>query len=515
MPDKNGAAPGEIENVLTQHDRVAQALVIPWDTPRQADDPRLVAYVVPTPHTADGGGGGARARVEEWQEIYDRVYTASPAVRFGENFSGWNSSYDGRPIDIDAMRQWRDATVDRIRRLRPRRVLEIGAGSGLLLSVLAPDCETYWATDVSTTAIDELSRHIKEDPRLADRVTLRAQAADRVDGLPADYFDTIVINSVTQCFPSGDYLTTVINRALSLLVPGGSFFIGDSRDLRSVDYFHTAVALGRTPGTDAAALTRAVDKSRGRDEELLIHPDYFAAFPSVSPAVAAVDIQLEQGAFHNEISRHRFDVVLHKAPADDIIDVGDCPRLRWGSDVRDLDHLAGRLSDGALPVRVSDIPNARLAGEAGACAALAEGDAVRARRLLAQPMGTDPHDLTRLASEQGLHIALVPSPDRPDHFEAVFTSPRPHPLRTALAGTYRPGATAASPTLSEVPAATHRANRFSARLRAWLRERVPEQSVPAVVITLDALPLRPDGTPDRQALPEPDFTDSAAGRSRA
>ncbi|WP_256967909.1 hypothetical protein [Streptomyces sp. CS227] len=41
------------------------------------------------------------------------------------------------------MRQWRDATVARIRALRPRRLLEIGAGGGLLLAGLAPHCAEY------------------------------------------------------------------------------------------------------------------------------------------------------------------------------------------------------------------------------------------------------------------------------------------------------------------------------------------------------------------------------------
>ena len=61
-----------------------------------------------------------------------------------------------QPIPVAQMRQWRAATVARIRELRPRRVLEIGVGTGLLLSQLAPDCEEYWATDFSAPTIEAL-----------------------------------------------------------------------------------------------------------------------------------------------------------------------------------------------------------------------------------------------------------------------------------------------------------------------------------------------------------------------
>ena len=43
-----------------------------------------------------------------------------------------------------------------------------------------------------------------------------------------------------------------------------------------------------------------------------------------------------------------------------------------------------------------------------------------------------------------------------------------------------------------------------AALRAALKQRLPEYMVPSVYVTLDALPLRPTGTVDRQALPAPD-----------
>src|SRR5262249_24357374 len=91
----------------------------------------------------------------------------------------------------------------------PGRGRGSGVGTGLLLARLALRCEQYWATDFSEQVIGELRRHVAADPALAKRVSLRIQAAHDPSGLPPAAFDTIVVNSVAQYFPSADYLAEV------------------------------------------------------------------------------------------------------------------------------------------------------------------------------------------------------------------------------------------------------------------------------------------------------------------
>jgi hypothetical protein len=161
--------PGEIESVLRSHPAVDQAaVVVREDRPGER---RLAAYVVPSLDAEASPDEG----VADWKDLHELLYSAAGSDGFEENFAGWNSMYDGLPIPLADMREWREATLDRIRALRPRRILEIGVGSGLLLSRLAPDCAEYWGTDLSEEAVRALDAQVSAVPELADRVTLLAR----------------------------------------------------------------------------------------------------------------------------------------------------------------------------------------------------------------------------------------------------------------------------------------------------------------------------------------------------
>ncbi|MFF2028324.1 methyltransferase, partial [Streptomyces sp. NPDC058171] len=342
--------PGEVQAALEAEPGVSQALVVARP---HHDDTRLVAYVVPSSVGADGVTG---EQVDEWREIYDSVYGEAESEVLGEGFEGWNSSYSGEPIPLSEMREWRHAVVERIRSFGPRRVLEIGVGSGLLLGHVAGDVESYWATDFSSSVVERLRGQVAGLGW--DHVVVRCQAADDVSGLPVGGFDTVIINSVVQYFPGWEYLERVLDQTFGLLAEGGRLIVGDVRHRGLLRAFQTAVQVRQVGVGDTGRLRAAVEQAVVTEKELLLDPGFFTAWAAGRSEAVGVDVRWKRGVAHNELTRHRYDVVLHKAPVQPL-SLDRTPVLVWGRDVDDWDALG----DVALPVRVSGVPNARVVGE--------------------------------------------------------------------------------------------------------------------------------------------------------
>ncbi|MBP2473244.1 amino acid adenylation domain-containing protein [Crossiella equi] len=497
---------GEVESALTAHPEVAQAAVIAADTDLPGVK-RLLGYLVP----AESGDQDARAQVEaeqvaEWQQIYSDEYTEIPTAVFTEDYAGWDSSYDGTPIPFAHMSEWRTATLERIRELNPKRLLEIGVGTGLLLSGLARDTEAYHACDFAAPVIEKIRQDLLTDPELAGKVELSVRAANETQGLPAGYFDVIVINSVIQYFPNIDYLTEVIGKALELLVPGGALFVGDVRNLRLARTFHTAIQLGRTDAdTDEAALRKAIERGVLLEKELLVDPDYFPALAEHLPTLGGVDLRIKRAHEHNELSRHRYDVVLRKAGGS-ATSLAETPKLRWDNGI----DLAAELAKGPEALRVTRVPNARLTAEVAAQRALEAGSPVaEALRLLREPgSGVEPEALHAIGEAAGYRVLLTWSDTTDGGYDAVFTK-----ATGPVAAAYTPTRTrqAALSTYANNPSAARDTAGLVGRVREHLKATLPDYMVPSALITMERLPLTTNGKLDRRALPSPDLAAGAGG----
>ncbi|MGH7561803.1 MAG: amino acid adenylation domain-containing protein [Gemmatimonadales bacterium] len=493
--------PGEIEAVLTQHPAVREAAVIAHTD--DAGDRRLAAYVVPEPDQLEGAGF-AKETVEKWSAVFDETYAPAEAVDPAFNISGWTSSYTLDLIPAEEMREWVERTCERIRALRPRRVLEIGCGTGLLLFRLAPECERYVGVDFSAAALDAV-RSSSGFGKLP-QVRLYQAAADAIAELDEEPFDAVVINSVAQYFPEAGYLVRVLEHAVSRVRPGGAVFIGDVRSLPLLEAMHASVAVFQAaPETTLAELRdRAAERLR-QEPELVVDPAFFHALRLHCPLVTAVEVRPKQSRARNELSKFRYDVVLRieagvagSAAVPDAVPVGD------------LDAARGLLAGEPAVVALSGVPDRRVARDLQILAALREEHGPRTAADLArvadqaEGQGIEPDDLRDLDPRYDADIYWGNGAGS-GTFDAILRHRVKHPERVALppvdAAPTRPWS-----DFVHQPHPDALSDAQIAELKRHLSEKLPAYMIPAAFVRLPALPLTPNGKVDRKRLRPPAAT---------
>lgn len=303
----------EISSVLCNHESIDNAFTMLC---KQSDGAEFIASYVVT--NLEKGIYDRTNFINNWQNLFDNTHKENKQSH-DSDFSGWSSAIDGLPFSNAVMDSWLQATSDCIlaevgakAQQKKLRILEIGCGTGLILFKLIEYYDYYIGTDLSSEVLHSLRNKIAD--RFENKIHLLQCAADQIKEHITEKFDVIIINSVCQYFPDGEYLEDVIRKAKTFMSDDDSIiFLGDIRAKHVSKYLYNEVA--------KHAIDTGIIKKHEKDSYIAAK-DFFDSELLVAPPILtkiADDLSLscfvtpKLDKYSSELSAYRYNAIFRNS----------------------------------------------------------------------------------------------------------------------------------------------------------------------------------------------------------
>ncbi|PIG81858.1 hypothetical protein AARAC_003709 [Aspergillus arachidicola] len=512
---------GEIEQALLEQGSLAEAVVVLQRSDAD-DDTRLVAFVREKRDVEDEEHNNEQQQEEGWKEIFSTaVYDVGiQSHQVGRDFSGWTSMYDGTNIDKGEMNEWLDDTISTLLDGRPPgNVLEVGTGSGMILFNIPQGLRSYVGLEPAQPIVDFVQKTIHDHRGdLKDKVQLHTGTAADV-GKIAEFCttqpDLVVVNSVAQYFPGGDYLARTIGDLLKAH-KAKTLFFGDMRSYALYSQFQVSKALHILEDkAEPSAIRKIMAETVENETELLVDPGFFTALPHRFPGlIRHVEILPKKMRATNELSCYRYSAVIHTVYGDHPLSIYTVESHKWidfvseGLDQASLIDILSKRTEDTDVVAVANIPHQKTVVERVVLEALeneAENwqgvasirDEARKRKSLSVI------DLIDIASTTGFRVEVswARQFSQVGGFDAIFHRIHPEQSQGRAAfqfPTDHDGRQA--DTFTNNPMLPGLRKPIEQTLREGLQQRLPSYMVPSIIKVLDQLPINHSGKVDRKRL---------------
>jgi 2-polyprenyl-3-methyl-5-hydroxy-6-metoxy-1,4-benzoquinol methylase/acyl carrier protein len=304
--------PGEIEFTLRKSGLILDCSVI--NIKNTKEDSSLICFYVPNKERfVDFEEKLIEENLNGWKLLNNENYFTSNETTLNR-FSGWNNSYNGNQFSEAEMSEWLFDIIRLIKLNKIGNVLEIGCGSGLIVTSIAQEAVSYLATDIAEESLNVVQKAIIDGGYDYTKFELRQSPAHDISKENVNRkFDTIIINSVIQYFPDITYLREVLINMLCLLEPGGRLIIGDVLNYNLLNCFKTDLLINRlTSETTVNELQSLLELEIQNEEELAISPQYFVRLFKELDEGLNCQVFMKTGGSHNELNKYRYNIIVSR-----------------------------------------------------------------------------------------------------------------------------------------------------------------------------------------------------------